>query len=452
MQSIERKISSEKTAIYRASERSTNLFSLVFTTVLLCLSILSEILNEIGMFTLPKETMRISVLLVCVIFLVPIGLYVVRDRILKREKSTLEYPWFRTLILISLLVGIGEICIIYTHHTIILLAVPPLIVAQYRRRTRFALLGFLGALILVPVSVYGGFFLGVADRNLMKTVADGSELASLASRVAVATPTRMTELFLHYVIPRFLCVAAVIVLAVGVMYRNRRMIDRQDEMANEIQDSLRRQSAMQSQVIDALATLIETRDEGTGDHVLRTKKYVSMIANAMKADGNWKDQLTAEEIDRIENASPLHDVGKIAVSDTILLKPGRLTPEEFDKMKIHTVKGMHMITSLFEQMDDPLFLKTAEDIAIAHHEKWDGSGYPYGRKGEEIPLSARIMAVADVYDALVSYRVYKPSISPEEALEIIYSEAGTHFDPEIIRVVRQISQDLILTARTPLVA
>ncbi len=384
--------------------------------------------------------------------IVAFGIYVVRDVWMKKTLSTLDQPWFRAVILVTVFIGIGEICVIYTLHAVILLAVPPLVVAQYHRQSKLFWWGIAGTLILIPASVYGGFFFGIPDRNLLKDAMEtftADELAHLSVRFSIAAPKRMLELLLHYVFPRWLCVAVIMVLATGITRRNGRMLARQEELANEIQTAMEHKSVIQMHVIEAMATMIETRDEGTGEHVMRTKKYVSMIANAMRQDDLFRDRMTAEEIDRIENAAPLHDIGKIAISDTILLKPGKLTTEEFDKMKTHTVKGERMISSLFAQMDDPLFLKTAEDIVIAHHEKWDGTGYPYGKKGEEIPLSARIMAVADVFDALVSYRVYKPSISPEEALETIYNESGTHFDPEIIRIIKGIAPEMIRVANAP---
>ena len=169
----------------------------------------------------------------------------------------------------------------------------------------------------------------------------------------------------------------------------------------------------------------------------------------MLSDPRFRESLSDADIDRIENAAPLHDVGKIAVSDTILLKPGRLTPEEFDAMKVHTTKGGNMIKTLFDGMKDAEFLRTAEEIAVSHHEKWNGLGYPDGKKGEDIPLSARIMAVADVYDALVSCRVYKPAMKPEAALDIMFEESGSHFDPAIMEAVGRIRQELIDAANAP---
>lgn len=450
MQTIEKRIAYEKNRIYQLSDESANRFNMIFLTVLLFFCILSELFNEFGVFDIPKTTMRISISIVCLVFLVPIGIYIVWDLCLKRTPSVFSKDWFLAIILVSVFIGVAEICVVYTVHAVVLLAVPPLVVAQYRKHTKLFWWGVAGTLLLVPISVYGGFFFGNPDRNLLRIAPEAeAEFAHLANRLALATPKRMLDLLFHYTVPRWFCVSVVMVLATGITRRNERMVARQEELTSEVQSSMERRTAMQAHVIESLATLIETRDEGTGEHVLRTKKYVSLIANAMKDDPVFHDRMTPEEIDRIENAAPLHDIGKIAISDTILLKPGKLTAEEFDKMKTHTVKGERMISTLLAQMDDPLFLKTAEDIVIAHHEKWDGTGYPYGKKGEEIPLSARIMAVADVFDALVSYRVYKPSISPEKALETVYSESGTHFDPEIIRVVKSIGAELIAAANAP---
>ena len=215
-------------------------------------------------------------------------------------------------------------------------------------------------------------------------------------------------------------------------------------------EEMQRRNEMQSRVIDALATIIETRDIGTGEHVARTKQYVRMIADELKKDEKYAGLLTEEELERIEAAAPLHDVGKISVSDTILLKPAKLTEEEFDRMKEHTVSGGNVIRNIFADMEDSKFLRTAEEIAVSHHEKWDGSGYPQGLAGEDIPLSARIMAVADVYDALVSVRVYKPAIEPADAFDTIMNESGTHFDPGIMRVVSGMRDRLIAAANSPL--
>lgn len=188
---------------------------------------------------------------------------------------------------------------------------------------------------------------------------------------------------------------------------------------------------MQNGLIYVLADLVESRDKNTGDHVRKTAAYVRLILSKMKEKGMYADKLTDEYIEDVANSAPLHDVGKIMVSDTILNKPGRLTDEEFMIMKSHTTAGNQIIESAISLVSDSGYLKEAKNLATYHHERWDGTGYPSGKKGEDIPLSARVMAVADVFDALVSKRSYKEPFTFEKAMDIIREGAGTQFDPNI---------------------
>ncbi len=184
----------------------------------------------------------------------------------------------------------------------------------------------------------------------------------------------------------------------------------------------------------ALAKLAETRDEETGEHLERMATYTRAIAELLYARNIYRDQLTLEYIDQLERFSPLHDIGKVGISDSILLKPGKLTPEEFNEMKKHTTFGAEVLRSAEQNMQKKGkdMFRMGVEIAESHHERWDGTGYPYGRKGLEIPLSARIVALADVFDALVSVRPYKKAFSLEVAFEIIAEGRGKHFDPIII--------------------
>ena len=190
---------------------------------------------------------------------------------------------------------------------------------------------------------------------------------------------------------------------------------------------------MQSNLIMVMADLVESRDKFTGDHVRNTAAYARIIMNQMRREGIRPDILTNEFISNVYQSAPLHDIGKIAVSDTILNKPGRLTREEFEIMKSHTLAGQQILESAKGAVSESSYLDEAQRLAAYHHEKWDGSGYPYGLAGEEIPLSARIMAVADVFDALVSKRSYKAGFPIEKAFAIIEEGIGTHFDPEVAR-------------------
>ncbi len=193
-------------------------------------------------------------------------------------------------------------------------------------------------------------------------------------------------------------------------------------------------SHMQNGLIYVLADMVESRDKNTGDHVRKTAAYVRLIMEKMREKGIYADELTDEFIEDVSNSAPLHDVGKIMVSDSILNKPGKLTDEEFAKMKSHTTAGEKVIESAMSLVSDSGYLKEAKNLATFHHERWDGKGYPSGRSGEEIPLSARIMAVADVFDALVSKRSYKEPFSFEKAMSIISEGAGSQFDPQVAKV------------------
>jgi len=210
-------------------------------------------------------------------------------------------------------------------------------------------------------------------------------------------------------------------------------------LANSIALSLEKDILIKDMIISstlALAKLTEERDPETGEHLYRMKKYSKMIAEFLSKEDKYKDIIDIDYIDNIERFSPLHDIGKVAIPDEILLKPGKLTHEEFEIMKNHTIYGAKVLKTADEilERNGMSIYKTAIDIVEGHHEKWDGSGYPYGRKGEEIPLSARIVAIADVFDALTSKRQYKKPFSFEDTIKIIKKGSGKHFDPFIVDV------------------
>lgn len=193
-------------------------------------------------------------------------------------------------------------------------------------------------------------------------------------------------------------------------------------------------SDMQIHIISGLSNLIENRDTDTGEHVTRTRKYVKTLAEYALKDGVYTDIIDNHFIELLYSLAPLHDVGKIVVPDNILKKPGRLTPEEFNEIKKHTTAGGMVVKQILEGITNEEYTAFATDIATYHHEKWNGSGYPEKLSGEDIPLSARIMAIADVYDALTSERCYKTAMSPDEAVRTIKDESGTHFDPKLVEV------------------
>lgn len=189
---------------------------------------------------------------------------------------------------------------------------------------------------------------------------------------------------------------------------------------------------MRGAIIGALASLAESRDNDTGQHIKRTEHYVRCLAENMLSRGIYSNVLSPDYLELIVQATPLHDIGKVGVPDNILLKPGKLSAEEFEIMKLHTLHGRRALVVAQAEADYHPFFDVAKDIVTYHHERWDGTGYPSSLKGDQIPLSARLVALADVFDALTSARVYKEAMSTADAMKIIIHSEGTHFDPAVV--------------------
>ncbi|MBW8896638.1 MAG: two-component system response regulator [Massilia sp.] len=198
---------------------------------------------------------------------------------------------------------------------------------------------------------------------------------------------------------------------------------------------------MQDATIMAMASMAETRDNETGNHIRRTQNYVRALALQLRSHPRFAHELSDENIELLYKSAPLHDIGKVGIPDRILLKPGKLTSDEFEIMKLHAVYGRNTIQLVEKHLGGSNgFLTYARQIAHSHQEKWDGSGYPDNLTGDDIPLAARLMAVADVYDALISRRVYKPPFTHQEALDIMKKGRGSHFDPDVIDAFFAIEQ------------
>lgn len=225
-----------------------------------------------------------------------------------------------------------------------------------------------------------------------------------------------------------------------------RLSDRNYNLEAEVARRVRENELIKDISLNALAMLTATRDNETGNHLQRTQAYISVLMNELETHLRFRDTLTPRRKHLIASAAPLHDIGKVGVPDAILLKPGKLTPEEFNVMKTHAEIGAHAIEDAIRRVtgergdvlrdgddDSPLaFLEVARQIAQHHHERWDGTGYPHGLAGEAIPLPGRLMAIADVFDALTSRRHYKAAFSLERAVEIITEGRGRHFDPDLV--------------------
>jgi putative two-component system response regulator len=220
------------------------------------------------------------------------------------------------------------------------------------------------------------------------------------------------------------------------------LVDQNEFLESEVERRTREVMAIQDVTILTMASLAETRDSDTGNHIRRTQFYVKVLAEKLKDHPRFSATLTDSYINMLFKSAPLHDIGKVGIPDRILLKPGRFTPDEFEIMKSHTTLGRDAIQHAEDSLGMNVeFLQMAKEIAYYHQEKWDGAGYPEGIGGDRIPLSARLMAVADVYDALISRRVYKDGMPHEKAITIIIESRGNHFDPDIVDAFVELQDD-----------
>ncbi len=216
------------------------------------------------------------------------------------------------------------------------------------------------------------------------------------------------------------------------------IVDFQNSLQAKVEEQLAKLQNVRMETIFSLAKLAQSRDDDTGLHLERVQGYCKILAQALREDSEYQNQINDQFIDNIYHASPLHDIGKVGIPDSILLKPGKLTTEEFETMKTHTKIGADTLRDVDGKFGGNDFIGMGILIAASHHEKFDGSGYPEGLKGQEIPLSARIMAIADVYDALRSKRSYKEGFDHEKSYQIVCEGSGNHFDPVIVEAFKKV--------------
>ena len=243
-------------------------------------------------------------------------------------------------------------------------------------------------------------------------------------------------------------VAARVRIQLELQAARARLLDQNRNLTAEVARQLADNLMIQDVSIRALARLAEVRDPETGDHLRRTQRYVRTLAEELSTHPRFATFLTLENIDLLGKSAPLHDIGKVGIRDEILLKPGRLTAEEREIMKAHSLLGFQAIQQAEQDSEQPIdFLRMAREITRWHHEKWDGSGYPDGLAGDAIPIAARLMALADVFDALIAERVYKRAFPVEQAGRIIREGRGSHFDPDIVDAFIAREADFIAIAR-----
>lgn len=305
------------------------------------------------------------------------------------------------------------------------------------------------------------YLVNVMDNNSRTVSAAFDDLDNFSER-EIAKAQADLDGYLHVtIVSACICVPVIVVSVIITALFCFKITSDLDKYKNDLERDIEQKNAslrehdekmlsLQNNVVIAMANLIESRDGDTGEHVKRTERFVNMLACAAQKEGYKPEILTDEYVELLSKAAPLHDIGKIAISDTILMKPGKLTPEEFEIMKTHASEGGKIVRDVMGEIEDQAYVDIAADVAAYHHEKWNGSGYNSGLSGENIPLSARIMAIADVFDALISKRCYKEEFSLDEAFRIIEESAGSHFDPALVKIflnLRPKIEDYLKTAK-----
>ncbi len=343
-----------------------------------------------------------------------------------------DKPEGKYVVLIALILAINVAYVFLTYHITLALLFPLISAALYRSKKVLWItyaLNVVALFIATPLS----YNLGLCDANaVLTTTSTVEDFISKLPGLEPLVETPILNLELFYAVPRCLIMVGVVPLLAHITV----VIDEQTKQLIESQarnlELSKQQQATQQKIIASLSAVIESRDQVTGAHIHNTASYVAFLTTKLQDNGAFADTLTPKYADLSVRAAPLHDVGKIKVMDAILCKPGRLTAEEYEQMKLHTVYGKNIMSDIIGDIEDDDYLETATEMALGHHERYDGTGYPNGIKGEDIPLCARIMAVADVLDALLSKRQYKEPFSLEKAKEIMSVEYGKQFDPVVL--------------------
>jgi len=396
-------------------EKISNKYVMRTIHIVAGLVIIFELLNEVGFFYIDKPLFR-----GCTIVVVAMAL--ILQSISKNQKilasGILKYLIMIYIILITLM----NTVLLSFHATLMVFF--PLVASTHYHSSRISLIGIIGTCFCAFVSPLLSYWLNTFDISFLVyllKIASPENLAHSDKIDALLKANNFNSIYgliVFYSLPHFMLALGYAVLAFTV---NRSQNASQKARVTEMK-------VIQDNILYSVADLIENRDSNTGTHVKRTSEVVRILVHELEKNNK---KYSAYYWNSIIKSAPMHDLGKIAVPDSILKKPGRLTQEEFETIKMHSQKSADIIEQILGKIEDKDFLSVAENIARYHHERFDGSGYPCKLKGNEIPYEARIMAIADVFDALVSQRCYKESKTPEEAYSIIKEGMGTHFDPNL---------------------
>lgn len=366
------------------------------------------ILNVLGIFVIDKPVMTAAYLIGAVFLLLP----AILNGLCGTSAKYLKYLYvlFADLFLLVITSTL-------TYHVVVIYAYPIAIAGLYFSQK----LTKISTAVTLAVTVSGQFIAFFTGRNNDKNF------------------LTLDRLLLFSVLPRFLTLLSLAALFLLLTKRTSKLL-------SEDADNYEHLVCHNQEMICGFATIVENRDENTGGHIKRTSVYAELLARELQQMGKYTDILTDEFIECLATVAPLHDIGKVAVPDNILCKPGKLTDEEFEIMKSHSVKGGKIIREVFIHSYDEYYREMAYDVARYHHEKWNGKGYPEGLSGNDIPLAARIMSVADVFDAVSEKRCYRDAMPMEKCFEIISEGSGRDFDPILAEAFLNI-REIVIEAR-----
>lgn len=386
----------KKNSIFKENEKQANkVVAKVMGTTFLIFTLI-YILNLCGIFVIKHQIMTCAYIVGSVFLLLPAVLVY----LLKIEKSYVKYG---NVIGAALFVTILSITL--TYHVVVIYVYPIAIASLYFSKKMN---------ILATVFTVAGVSVGQIVAFFTDTVQDDNF-------------TVLKAAVLWGIVPRGL-----ILIAIAIIFTM--LCGRTVNLLSDLSNSVSKISRYHTEMVMGFATLVENKDGSTGGHIKRTTGYVELLANELKIRGHYKEILTEEYIKNLCMAAPMHDIGKISVPDVILQKPGKLDEEEFEAIKKHTTKGGEIIRETFGHLENEVYTQMAYEVAYFHHEKWNGNGYPEGLKRTDIPLCARIMAIADVFDALSEKRCYRDAMPLDKCFDIISQGSGRDFDPIMVEV------------------
>ena len=409
------------------TERKPNRYAAIVLVGVVCVIAIADVFNEVGIFELSKPLMRLCLASSVLMFIIL--------RIIVSRDVWLSDPASKYIIMSMVLLLILTLAVLLNINAILAFVLPLLLATQYRSRSLSAL-ALAGSCIACAAAPILSYLLGTWSLNFLTGYITTFCRVTLSVRPGsgMSAADAIRDITLYWSLPQVLtlCAFGLILFSVtrsGIesVRSQMRVIDLSASLNQQL-DSI---MSMQEKVLFSMSDILESRDVETGDHVRRTSEIVRLLTDAMRRDPS--SGVTGEFCEDVVKAAPMHDLGKIAVPDTVLHKPGRLTEEEFEVVRRHPEKSVEIIDRVLTGIEDERMISTAKNMAKYHHERMDGAGYPEGLKGGEIPLEARIMAIADVYDALVSERCYKAPMGFDEAFATIEASMGSQFDPGLNR-------------------